>query len=65
MRLRGEPLQEMKDARESSTSGFVMANSLEAMPILKDRPIAVHLDGGYVVKCWQWIKRISDCAKHK
>ncbi|ETN43959.1 uncharacterized protein HMPREF1541_10824 [Cyphellophora europaea CBS 101466] len=54
--LRGEPLQEMKDARESSTSGFVMANSLEAMPILKDRPIAVHLDGGYVVKCWQWIK---------
>ncbi|KPI42041.1 2-epi-5-epi-valiolone synthase [Cyphellophora attinorum] len=39
------------------TSGFNMEASLRQMPVLHEKwPSAVHLQDGYVAKCWEWIK---------
>ena len=40
----------------TTTSGFEMSESVQAMPVLQGRPAAVHLDSGYIAKCWRWIK---------
>lgn len=50
----GKPLGHQDEA-PSTTSNFAMQHSLSTMPVLASRPSAVHLQEGYIARCWDWI----------